>query len=111
MQKAFGHNSLLITRTLEVLLYVHRNRRFIRDVHQDVHLDFHTASGAACFSTALWRLQLAYYVKGCSSGASQKISWEQVVTCLAHSTEHSKTSLAEYHPGGWMHGRSSYLSD
>ena len=28
---------------VEVLLYVHRNRRFIRDGTQDVHLDFHTA--------------------------------------------------------------------
>ena len=27
----------------EVLLYVHRNRRLIRDGSQDVHLDFHTA--------------------------------------------------------------------
>ena len=27
---------------VEVLIYVHRNRRFIRVVHQDVHLDFHT---------------------------------------------------------------------
>ena len=26
---------------VEVLLYVHRNRRFIRDGTQDVHLDFH----------------------------------------------------------------------
>ena len=36
------------------------------------------------------------YVKGCNSGASQKISWEQLVTCLAHCKEHSETSLAEY---------------
>ena len=27
---------------VEVLLYVHKNRRFIRDV-EDGHLDFHTA--------------------------------------------------------------------
>ena len=27
---------------VEVLLYVHRTRRFIRDGSQDVHLDFHT---------------------------------------------------------------------
>ena len=36
--------------------------------------------------------------------------WEQVVTYLAHSKEHSKTSLAEYWGRG-VHGRSSYLSD
>ena len=28
---------------VEVLLYVYRNRRFLRDGAQDVHLDFHTA--------------------------------------------------------------------
>ena len=36
------------------------------------------------------------YVKGCNSGASQKISREEVVTCLAHSKERFKPSLAEY---------------
>ena len=50
------------------------------------------------------------YVKGCNSGASQKISWEQLVTCLTHSKEHCKTSLAEYCVLG-VHGRSGYLSD
>ena len=39
-------------------------------------------------------------VKGCNSGASQKISREQVVTCLAHSKEHFKPILAEYWGGG-----------
>ena len=38
------------------------------------------------------------------TGASQKISWEQLVTCLAHSKEYFKTSLAAYRG-------SSYLSD
>ena len=51
------------------------------------------------------------YIKGCNSGASQKILWEQVVTCLAHSKEHFKTNLAEYLEGGGVHGRSSYLPD
>ena len=50
------------------------------------------------------------YIKGCNSGASQKILWEQVVTCLGHSKEHFKTNLAEYWEGG-VHGRSSYLPD
>jgi len=36
------------------------------------------------------------YVKGCNSGAFQTFSWEQLVTCLAHSKEPFKTSLAEY---------------
>ena len=57
------------------------------------------------------------YVKGCNSGAYQKISWEQHVTCLAHSKEDFKTCLAEY--WGWggggggrgVHGSSGYLSD
>ena len=49
------------------------------------------------------------YIKGCNSGASQKILWEQVVTCSAHSKKHFKTNLAEY--WGGMHGRSSYLPD
>ena len=39
-------------------------------------------------------------LKGCNSGASQKILWEQVVTCSAHSKEHFKTNLAEYWGGG-----------
>ena len=39
------------------------------------------------------------YIKGCNSGASQKILWKQVVTCSAHSEEHFKTSLAEYWRG------------
>ena len=39
------------------------------------------------------------YIKGCNSGVSQKILWEQVVTCSAHSKEHSKTHLAEYWAG------------
>ena len=57
------------------------------------------------------------YVKGCNSGASQKISWKQVVTCLAHIKKHFQTSLAEY--WGWwggggggrgvVHDRLSYL--
>ena len=34
------------------------------------------------------------YTKGCNSGASQKILWEQVVTCSAHSKKHFKTNLA-----------------
>ena len=50
------------------------------------------------------------YIKGCNSGASQKILWEQVVTCSGHSKEHFKTNLAEYWGGG-VHGRSSYLPD
>ena len=49
-------------------------------------------------------------LKGCNSGASQKISWEQLVTCSAHSKEHFTTSLADT-GGGWVHGRSSFLSD
>ena len=40
------------------------------------------------------------YIKGRNSGASQKILWEQVVTCSAHSKEHFKTNLAEY----WRRG-------
>ena len=36
------------------------------------------------------------YAKGCNSGASQRISWKEVVSCLAHSKEHFKPSLAEY---------------
>ncbi len=40
------------------------------------------------------------YIKGCNSGASQKILWEQVVTCSGHSKEHFKTNLAEYWGGG-----------
>ena len=59
------------------------------------------------FSTAFWRLQSAWktdrqypYVKGGNSGASQMLSWEQLVTCLAHSNEHFNTSLAEYWCGG-----------
>ena len=38
---------------------------------------------------------------------------KKVVTCLAHSNEHFKTSLAEYRGGvgGGVHCRSSYLSD
>ena len=43
-------------------------------------------------------------------GASQKILWEQVVTCSGHSKEHFKTNLAEYW-GREVHGRSSYLPD
>ena len=39
------------------------------------------------------------FLKGCNSGASRIISWEEVVSCLAHSKEHLKTSLAEY--WGW----------
>ena len=50
------------------------------------------------------------YIKGCNSGASQKILWEQVVTCSGHSKEHFKTNLAEYW-GREVHGRSSYLPD
>ena len=40
------------------------------------------------------------YIKGCDSDASQKILWEQVVTCSGHSEEHFKTNLAEYLGGG-----------
>ena len=40
------------------------------------------------------------YIKGCNSGASQKILWKQIVTCLAHSKERFKTNLAEYWGGG-----------
>ena len=40
------------------------------------------------------------YVKGCNSGASQKILWEQVVTCSGHSKKHFITNLAEYWGGG-----------
>ena len=40
------------------------------------------------------------FIKGRNSGASQKILWEQVVTCSAHSKEHFKTNLAEY----WRRG-------
>ena len=40
------------------------------------------------------------YVKGCNSGASQKILWKQVVTCSAHSKKHCKTNLAENLGGG-----------
>ena len=47
--------------------------------------------------------------QGCKSGASQKILWEQVVTCSAHFTENFKTNLAEY--WGAVHGRSSSLPD
>ena len=50
------------------------------------------------------------YIKGCDSDASQKILWEQVVTCSAHSKKHFKTNLVEYW-GGRVHGRSSYLPD
>ena len=35
-------------------------------------------------------------VKGSNYGAFRKISWEQVLTCLAHSKEHFKSSLAEH---------------
>ena len=45
------------------------------------------------------------YIKGCNSGASQKILWKQVVTCSAHSKEHFKTNLAEYWGGGCTVGR------
>ena len=52
------------------------------------------------------------YIKGCNSGASQKILWKQIVTCSAHSKEHFKTNLAEYWGGGGCTvGRSSYLPD
>ena len=47
-------------------------------------------------------LDINPYVKGCTLGASQKFSWEQLVTYLAHSKEHCKTSLAEY--WGWGGG-------
>ena len=50
------------------------------------------------------------YIKGCHSGASQKILWKQVVTCSAHSKKHFKTNLAEYWGEG-VHGRSSYFPD
>ena len=46
--------------------------------------------------------------------ASQKILWEQVVTCSRHSKEHFKTNLAEYWGRGWglgVPGRSGYLPD
>ena len=36
------------------------------------------------------------YVKGCNSGATKHILWEQIVTCPAHSKEHFTTSLAKY---------------
>ena len=39
------------------------------------------------------------YVKVCNSAASQKISWEDLITYYAHSKEHFKTNLAEY--CGW----------
>ena len=39
------------------------------------------------------------YIKGCNSGTSQKILWEQIVTCSEHSKEHFKTNLAEYWEG------------
>ena len=39
------------------------------------------------------------YGKDCTPGASQKFSWKQLVTYLAHSKEHCKTNLAEY--WGW----------
>ena len=51
------------------------------------------------------------YIKGCNSGASQKILWEQTVTCSGHVKEHFKTNLAEYWGGGGVHGRSSYHPD
>ena len=49
-------------------------------------------------------------IKGWNSCASQKILWEQVVTCSAHSNskEHFRTNLFEYWGRG-VHGRSSYL--
>ena len=50
------------------------------------------------------------YIRGCNSGASQKILWKQVVTCSAHSKKHFKTNLAEYWGEG-VHGRSSYVPD
>ena len=42
------------------------------------------------------------YVKGCTPGASEKFSWEQLVTYLVHSVERFKTRV---------HGRSSYPSN
>ena len=57
------------------------------------------------------KLPLGLYVKGCNSDASQNILWVQVVTCLAHSRKHFKTSLADCWIGergeggwGWMKG-------
>ena len=40
------------------------------------------------------------YIKGCNSGAPQKVLWEQIVACSAHSKKHFKTNLAEYWGGG-----------
>ena len=60
------------------------------------------------FQPRLGRERQYPYVKGCIFGASQKISWEQLVTCLAHSKEHCKTSWVL---GERCAGRSRYLSD
>ena len=40
----------------------------------------------------------------CTLGASQKFSWEQSVTYLAHFKKHCTTSLAEYWGGGGGEG-------
>ena len=52
-----------------------------------------------------------YRLEGCNSSASQRILWEQAVTCSAHSKKHFKTNLAEYWGEGGGHGRSIYLPD
>ena len=47
-------------------------------------------------------------LKGCNSGASQKILWKQNVTCLAHSKKHFKTNLAENWGGGCTVGQVTF---
>ena len=47
---------------VEVLLYVHRNRRFIRDGTQDVHFDFHTVPELCSAGRML--VEMLLYVHG-----------------------------------------------
>ena len=69
------------TRSLSNLIIPNNKRWFIGDSSQ---VFFNRALHFGIFSPCERRYP---YVKGCNSGASQKISWEQVAMCLAHSTE------------------------
>ena len=74
-----------------VLLYVHRNRRLIRDGEpQDVHLDFHTAS-------ELWSMMKTHSALCSWRGGHWRLLWSQVPPPRKKHCDHDP-SLAFRHP-------------
>ena len=80
---------------LILIIMISKNGWFLGDLSQVVF------SRALASKVGVKDGTLTTSLKGCNSGASQKISWEQLATCSAHSKEHFTTSLADT-GGGWV---------